>query len=98
MGSAGSVPSVGIAGASATSMSPQDLPTPQRPIVPKEDYLPRQEDAVTSRFAASKPKPQLEEAPASMHWLTGLAVSVSQLFAGTPTQATQPGVEESKDS
>ena len=96
MGSAGSVPSVGIAGASATSMSPQDFPTPQRPIVPKEDYLPRQEDAVTSRFAASKP--QLEEAPASMHWLTGLAVSVSQLFGGTPTQATQPGVEESKDS
>ena len=33
-----------------------------------------------------------------MHWLTGLAVSVSQLFAGTPTQATQPDVEESKES
>ena len=33
-----------------------------------------------------------------MHWLTGLAVSVSQLFAGTPTEAAQPDIEESKDS
>ena len=93
MASEGSIPSVGIAGGSATSMSPPaDVPTPQKPIVPKEDYIPKPEEGVTSKLAAKR-----QEAPSSMNWLTGLAVSVSQLFAGTPTEAAGPNAEESKD-